>query len=189
MEFQLSCLKILKNEVVKVLHSICQQIWKALQWPQCWKRSISFPIQTKGNSKECSTYHAIVLISLASKAMLKILQAKFQQFMNWEFPDIQTGLRKQRSNCQHKLDHRESKGISEKHFTDYAKAFHCVNHNKLWKILKEMEVPDQLTFLLTRLYVGQKAAVRIRHGTTERFKIGKGEWQGIHCHSGYLTYM
>ena len=82
MEFQLSCLKILKNEAVKVLHSICQQIWKALQWPQCWKKSIFIPIQTKGNSKECSTYGAIVLISLASKAMHKILQAKFQQFMN-----------------------------------------------------------------------------------------------------------
>ena len=146
MEFQLSCLKILRNEVVKVLHSICQQIWKTQHWPQCWKRSIFFPIQMKGNSKECSTYHAIVLISLASKAMLKILQAKFQQFMNWEFPDIQTGLRKQISNCQHPLDHKESKGISEKNisicFTDYAKAFHCVDHNKLWKILKEMGVPD-----------------------------------------------
>ena len=73
-------------------------------------------IQTKGNSKECSTYHAIVLISLASKVMLKILQAKFQHYMNWELPDIQTGLKKQRSNCQHPLDHRESKGIPETHF-------------------------------------------------------------------------
>ena len=76
MEFQLSYLKILKNEAVKVLHSVCQQIWKTQQWPQCWERSIFIPIQKKGNSKECSTYHAIALISLASKVMLKILQAK-----------------------------------------------------------------------------------------------------------------
>ena len=82
MEFQLSYLKILKNEAVKVLHSVCHQIWKIHQWPQCWQMSVFIPIQKKGNSKECSTYHAIVLISLASKVMLKILQAKFQQFMN-----------------------------------------------------------------------------------------------------------
>ena len=149
-------------------------------------------MQKKANFKECLTYHAIVLISLASKVMLNIFQAKFQQYMNWELPAMQTTLRKQRSTCQHPLDHRESKGIPENIsicFTDYVKAFHCVDHNKLWKILKEMGVPDHITFLLTSLYVGQKAAVRIRHRTTERFKMGKGEWQGIHCHSGYVTYM
>ena len=82
MEFQLSCLKILKNEAVKVLHSICQQIWKTQQWPQCWKRSVFIPIQKKGDSKECSTCQAIALISLASKVMLKILHAKLQHYMN-----------------------------------------------------------------------------------------------------------
>ena len=82
MEFQLSYLKILKNEAVKVLHSVCQQMWKTQQWPQCWKRSVFIPIQKKGNSKECSNYHAVVLISLASKVMLKILQAKLQLSMN-----------------------------------------------------------------------------------------------------------
>ena len=81
MDFQLSYLKILKNEAVKVLHSLCQQIWKTQQWPQCWKRLIFFPIQKKGNSNECSNYHAIALISLASKVMLKILQAKLQHYM------------------------------------------------------------------------------------------------------------
>ena len=109
-----------------------------------------------------------------------ILLAKFQQYMNQKLLDMQTGLSNQRSNCQHSLDHRESKGIPEKKkknsvcFTDYAKPFHCVDHNKLWTILKEMGVPDHLTFLLTSLYVGQKAAIRFRHGTTERFKIGTG---------------
>ena len=82
MKFQLSCLKFLKNEAVNVLHSIFQQIWKAHQRPQCWQRSVFIPIQKKGNSKECSTYHAIVLISLASKIILNILLAKFQQYMN-----------------------------------------------------------------------------------------------------------
>ena len=176
MEFQLSYLKILKNEAVKVLHSICQQIWKTQQWPQCWKMSIFIPIQKKGNSNECSIYRAIGLISLASKVMLKILQAKLQLSMNWELPDMQIGLRNQRSKCQRPLDHRESKGIPENIsvcFTDHAKFFHCVDQNKLWKILKEMGVPDHLTCLLKSLYVAQKAAVRIRHGTTERFKTGK----------------
>ena len=192
MEFQLSYLKILKNEAVKVLHSTCHQIWKTHQWPQCWQRSVFIPIQKKGKSKECSTYHAIVLISLASKVMLKILQAKLQHYMNWELPDVQTGLRNQRSNCQHPLDHRESKGFPENIsicFTDYNKAFHCVDHNKLWKILKEMGVPDHPTCLLKSLYVAQKVALRIRHKTPERFKRGKEVWQGVYSHSGYLTYM
>ena len=176
MEFQRSYLKILKNEAVKVLYSICQQIWKTQQWPQCWERSIFIPIQKKGNSKECSTYHAIALISLASKVMLKILQANRKHYMNGELPDVQTGLMNQRSNCQCPLDHRESKKIPEDIsicFTDYAKAFHCVDQNKLWKILKEMGVPDHLTSLLKSLHVGQKSAVRIIHGITERFKTGK----------------
>ena len=115
-------------------------------------------------------------MSLASKVMLKILQAKLQLSMNWELPDMQIGLRNQRSKCQRPLDHRESKGIPENIsvcFTDYAKAFHKKDHNKLWKILKEMGVPDHLSYLLKGLYVAQKAAVRIRHRTTERFKSGK----------------
>ena len=82
MEFQLSYLKILKNEAVKVLHSISQQIWKTHEWPQCWERSIFIPIKKKGNFKKDSIYHAIALISLASKVTLKILQAKLQHCMN-----------------------------------------------------------------------------------------------------------
>ena len=176
MEFQLSCLKILKNEAVKVLHSVCQQIWKTHQWPQCWQRSVFIPIQKEGNSKECSTYHEIELISIVCKVMLKILQAKLQHYMNWKIPDVQTGLRNQRSICQYPLDHRQIKGIQENIsicLTDYHKAFHCVDHNKLWKILKEMGVPDHLTCLMKSLYVAQKMALRIRHKTTERFKGGK----------------
>ena len=81
---------------VKVLHSICQQIWKTQQWPQDWKRSVFIPIPKKGNAKECSNYHTIALISHASKVMLKILQARLQQYVNHELPDVQAGFRKGR---------------------------------------------------------------------------------------------
>ena len=86
----------LKDDAVKVLHSICQQIWKTQQWPKDWKRSVFIPIPKKGNPKECSNYHTIALISHASKAMLKIFQARLQQYMNCELPNVQAGFRKDR---------------------------------------------------------------------------------------------
>ena len=88
--------QILKDDAVKVLHSICQHIWKTQQWPQDWKRSLFIPIPKKGNAKECSNYHTIALISHASKVMLKILQARLQQHVNRELPDVQAGFRKGR---------------------------------------------------------------------------------------------
>ena len=88
--------QILKDDAVKVLHSICQQIWKTQQWPQDWKRSVFIPIPKKGNAKECSNYCTIVLISLASRVMLKILQVRLQQYVNHELPDVQAGFRKGR---------------------------------------------------------------------------------------------
>ena len=88
--------QILKDDAVKVLHSICQKIWKIQHWPQDWKRSVFIPIPKKGNAKECSNYCTIVLISHTSKVMLKILQAKLKQYMNHELPDVQAGLRKGR---------------------------------------------------------------------------------------------
>ena len=88
--------QILKDDAVKVLHSICQQIWKTHQWPQHWKRSVFIPIPKKGNAKECSNYSTIALISHTSKVMLKILQARLQQYMNRELPDVQAGFRKGR---------------------------------------------------------------------------------------------
>ena len=88
--------QILKDDTVKVLHSICQQIWKTQQWPQDWKRSVFIPIPKKGNAKECSNYHTIVFISYASKVMLKILQARFQQYVNQEFSGVQAGSKKDR---------------------------------------------------------------------------------------------
>ena len=89
-------LQILKDDAVKVLHSKCQQIWKIQQWPQDWKRSVFIPIPKKGNAKECSNYRTIALISHASKVMLKILQDRLQQYMNWELPDVQAGFRRSR---------------------------------------------------------------------------------------------
>ena len=111
--------QILKDNAIKVLHSICQQIWKTQQWPQDFKRSVFIPIPKKGNDKECSNYHTIALISCTSKVMLRILQVRLQQYMNQELPDVQAGFlkrqRSQRSNRQHPLDHGKSKRVPEKH--------------------------------------------------------------------------
>ena len=99
MEFHISKLfelfQILKDDAVKMLHSVCQQIWKTQQWPD-WKRSVFFPIPKKENAKECSNYRTVALISHTSKVMLKILQARLQQYMNHELPDVQAGFRKGR---------------------------------------------------------------------------------------------
>ena len=100
--------QILKDYAVKVLHSISKHIWKTQQWPHNWKRSVFIPIPRKGNAKECSNYHTIALISHTSKVMLKILQARLQQYMNHELPNASwfwKRQRNQRSNCQHPLDH------------------------------------------------------------------------------------
>uniref|UniRef100_A0A4W2IAR7 Reverse transcriptase domain-containing protein n=1 Tax=Bos indicus x Bos taurus TaxID=30522 RepID=A0A4W2IAR7_BOBOX len=177
--------QILEDDAVKVLHSICQQIWKTQQWPQDWKRSVLIPIPKKGNAKECSNYCTIVLISHASKVMLKILQARLQQYVNCELPDVQTGFRKGRGTRDQIANIRwiiKKASKFQKNiyfcFIDYAKAFDCVDHNKLWKILKEMGIPDHLTCLLRNLYAGQEATVRTGHGTTDWFQIGKGLRQG-----------
>ena len=112
-------LQILNDHAVKVLHSICQQVWKTQQWPQDWKRSVFIPIPNKGNAKECWNYRTIALISHSNKVMIKIFQARLQQYVNRELPDVQAGFRKkqrnQRSNFQHTLDHQQSKRVPEKH--------------------------------------------------------------------------
>ena len=130
--------QILKDDAVKVLHSICQQIWKIQQWPQDWKRSVFIPITKKGNAKEYSNYRTIALISHASKVMLKILQARLQQYMNRELPDVQAGFRKGRgirdqiaNICWIIKKAREFQKNIYFCFIDYDKAFDCVDHNKL----------------------------------------------------------
>ena len=130
--------QILKDEAVKVLHLICQQIWKTQQWPQDWKRSVFIPIPKKGNAKECSSYCRTALISHASKVMFKILQARLQQYMNRELSDIQAGIRKGRGTRDQIANIRwiiQKAREFQKNiyfcFIDYAKAFDCVDHNKL----------------------------------------------------------
>ena len=110
--------QILKDNAVKVPHSICQKIWKTQQWPQDWKRSVFIPITKKGNAKECSNYRTIALISHASKVMLKILPARLQQYVNHELPDVQAGFRKGRGTQDQIANIRwiiEKARVSEKH--------------------------------------------------------------------------
>ena len=147
--------QILKDDVVNVLHSICQHIWKTQQWPQDWKRSVFIPTPKKGNAKECSNYPTIVLFAHASKVVLKILQARLQQYLNHELPDVQAGFIKGRGTrdqlaniCWIIEKAREFQKNIYFCFIDYAVAFDCVDHNKLWKILQEMGIPDHLTCLL-----------------------------------------
>ena len=142
--------QILKDDAVKVLRSICQQIWKNQQWTQDWKRSVFTPIPKKGNAKECSNYHTecsnyhtIALISHASKVMLKILQARLQQYVHRELPDVQAGFRKGRgirdqiANTRRIIKKaREFQKNIHFCFIDYAKAIDCVvtkNCGKFWK--------------------------------------------------------
>ena len=171
---------ILKDDAVKVLHSICQQIWKTQQWPQDWKRSVFILIPKKGNAKEYSNYCTIALISHASKVMLRILQARLQQYMNCDLPDVQADFRKGRgtrdqiANIHWIIEKaREFQENINFCFNDYTKAFDCVDHHKLWEILKEMGIPDHLTCLLRNLYSGQEAAARTGRRTTDWFQIGK----------------
>ena len=178
--------QILKDNAVKVLHSICQQIWKTQQWPQDWKRSVFVPISKKDNAKECSNYCTIALISHTRKVMLKILQARLQQYVTMKFQMFKLDSEKAE---EPEIKLPTSFGIKKARefqkniyfcFIDYAKAFDCVAHNKLWKLLKEMGVPDHLTCLLRNLYAGQEAIVRTGHGTTDWFQIGKGVHQAVY---------
>ena len=136
--------QILKDDDLKVLHSICQQIGKAQQWPQDWKRSVFIPIPKKGNAKECSNYCTIALTSHTSKVMLKILQARLQQYVNQDLSDIRAGFRKGRETRNqivniHWIIEKARKYQKNIYFCfiDYTKAFDCMYHNKLWKILQE----------------------------------------------------
>ena len=134
----LELLQILKDDAVKVLHSICQQIWKTQQWSQDWKKSVFIQIPKKGTAEECSNYRTITLISHASKVMLRILQIRLQQYVDSELPDVQAGFTKDRGTrdqvaniCWIIKKTREFQKNIYFCFIDYAKVFDCVNHNKL----------------------------------------------------------
>ena len=170
-------------------------MWKIGQWPQVWKRSVFIPIPKKGNAKECSNYCTIALISYASQEMLKILQDRLQQYLTHELPDVQARFRKGRGT-RDQIDNihwiiekaREFQKTSTSALLIPPK-FLTVDHNKLWKILKEMGIPDHLTCLLRNLYAGQEATARTGHGTTDLFQQEKEYVKAVYCHPAYLTSM
>ena len=147
--------------VLSILHSICQQIWKTQQWPQDWKRAVFIPITKKTNAKECLNYCTIAVISHTSKVMLKILQARLQQYVNRELPDVQAGFRKGKGMKDkivniHWIMEKAREFQKSIYFCliDYAKTFDCVDNQNLWKILQKLGIPDHLTCLLRNLYAG-----------------------------------
>ena len=148
------------------------------------KKSVFIPIPKKGNAKENSNFHTIQLISHTSKVMPKVLEARLQQYVISELPDVQAGfgkgrgIRDQIANIRWIIKKAREFQKNVYFFIDYAKAFDCVDHNKLWTIFKEMGTPDHLTCLLRNLYDGQEATVRTRYGTMDWFQIGKGVCQG-----------
>ena len=176
--------QILKGDAVKMLYPLRHLIWKTQQWPQDWKRSLFILIPKKGNAKEYSNYCTIALISQTRKAMLKIFQARLQQYKNHELPDVQSGCRKGRgtsvqiANIHWIIEKaRELQKNIYFCFIYYSKAFDRVDHNKLQKILKETEIQDLLTCLLRNLYVGQEVTARTVHGKADWFQIRKAVYQ------------
>ena len=153
--------QILKDDAVKVLHSICRQIWKTQQWPQDWKRSVFISIPKKGNAKECSNYRTIALISHTSKVNTQNSPSKASTVWTSKCSSwIEKRQRKQRSNCQHPLNHQKSKKVPEKHLLLLYWLCQIVTVwiTTNWRILKEMGISDHLTCLLRNLYAGQQAS-------------------------------
>ena len=167
-----------------------------LQWSQDWKISVFIPIPKKDNAKECSSSCAIVLISHASKVILNILQARLQQFVNWELPAVVTGFRKGRAT-RDQIDNipwiiEKARGFQKKKicFLDYAKPFDCVDHNRLWKILREMGVSEYLICFFRKLHMKVKKQ-QLEMDVEEWIgsKLGEEYVKAVYCDPAYLTYM
>ena len=176
-----------------MLYSICQQIWKTQQWPQDWKRSILIPVLKKVRTQECANHRTVALILHATKVMLKIVHARRQYYANQEFPDVQAGFRKgkgtrdQFTNIRWIIEKaREFQKNTYLCFINYAKAFVFVDHDKLWKALTEMGIPDHLTCLLRNLYAGQEATIRTLLEQLICSKLRKS-W-AVCCSPVVLTY-
>ena len=183
MEFQLSYFKSWKMMLWKCCTQYASKLGKLGSGQRVGKR-VFISIPKKGTAKECSNYRTIALISQAIKVMLKILQARLQEYVNFELPDVQDGFRNGRGTrdqianiCWIMEKAREIQKNTYFCFLDYAKAFDCVDHNKLWNIFKEMGIPDCLSCLLRNLYTGQEGTIRTGHGR-DCFQIGKGVHQG-----------
>ena len=194
MEFHLSYFKSWKMMLRKYCTRYGPKFGKLSRGHRTGK-GVFMPIPKRGNAKECSNYCTIALISHASKVMLNILQARLQQYVNHELPDVQDGFRKGKwisnqiaNTCWIIKKAREFQKNIYFCFTDCTKAFDSVDHNKLWTILKEMGITDHLACLLRNLYVGQEATVRTGHGRTDRFQIGKGVCQGCILSPGLYLY-
>ena len=176
--------QILKDDTVKVLHSICKKICKTQQWPQDWKRSVFIPIPKKGNAKNAQTTTQLHSSHMLAKQCSKFSKSGFNSMWTVNFQMFKwfrkgRGTRDQIANIHWIIEKaREFQKNIYFCFIDYVKAFDCVDHNKLWKILKEMGISDHLTCLLRNLYAGQEATVRTGHGTTDWFQTGKGLRQG-----------
>ena len=158
---------------------------KIQQWPQDYKSSVFIPIPKKRNTRECSNYYTIVLISDTSKVMLKIFQARLQQYKKQELADVQAGFRKGRgtrdqiANIHWIIEKaREFQKNIYFCFIDYTTAFDCMDHTKLWKIFQETGIIDHLTCLLRNLYTGQEEIIRTGHRKMDCFQNGKGVIQG-----------
>ena len=178
-----------------MLHSICQQIWKTQQWPQDCKRSVFIPVPKKGNAKECSNYHTIALISHTSKVMLKILQARLQQYVNRELPDVQAGFRKGRGTrdqianiCWIIKTAREFQKNIYFCFIDYAKAFvwitiNCGKFSKRWEYQTSWPASWEICMQVKK----QQLELDMEQRTGS--KLGKEYIKAVYCHPAYLTYM
>ena len=158
------------------------------------EKVVFIQIPKKGNTKECSSYDPFILISHVSKFMFKILQARLQQYMNQEFPDEHAGFRKSRGTryqianiCWITEKEREFQKNLCFSFIDYAEVFDCVDHNKMWKLLKEEGIPDYITCLLRNLYLGQEGRLRTLQRTADWLKIRKMYKKAIYWHPVYLT--
>ena len=176
-------------------HSVWQQIWKTQQWPQNWKRSVFIPFAKKGNAKDCSNYHTIALISHTCKVMLKILQARLQQYVNHEHPHVQTGFIKGRGTTSNCHICWIIKKVREFHknvyfcFIDYTKAFDYVDYNKLSKSLKGVEIPDHLTCRLEIWMQVKKQHLELDMKQQTGFKLVKECVKAEYCHPVYWMYM
>ena len=186
--------QILKDDAVKVLHSICQQTWKTQQWPQDWKRSVFIPVPKKGSAKECSNYLTVALISHTSKIILKILQARLQQYVNHELPDVQAGFRKGRgtrdqiANIHWIIEKQESsRKTSISALLTMPKPLTVWITTNYGKFLNRWEYKATLP-ASWEICIQVRKTVRTGHGKTDWFQIGKGV-KAVYCHPAYLTYM
>lgn len=170
---------------ISVITKLCQKVWETGKWPRDWTRSIFIPIPKKGDTAECSTYRTIALIPHASKILLKIIQRRLQPYVERELPEEQAGFRKGRGTRDIIADVRRIMESAKEYqkslymcFIDYNKAFDCVDHQKLWTILRNMGIPGHMISLIKNLYGEQEATVRTAYGNTEWFKVERGVRQG-----------